>query len=272
VGSAGPRDYPLAVKALAKGFGVSCTGAQAISLRVPPNVWNAGLASLGGAGLVEHPGEFEAPAATSLLLGTGHDLVALVFANATKLSGRREGQALRLRIELSGNEFTLQVDFSQERARAGDLAFAARNAERAGELGECLARWNELLASAPYEAKLVQEARATRTRLEQAGLVELKEVETAFERAQFFRLVDLYRQCKSRALSVGTKYAGSAVQTQAQELVGEVEGALGELEVDLSKDEVGRLKSILNVLTLTESPRLADDVREYLKKEYGVEN
>ena len=152
----------------------------------------------------------------------------------------------------------------------GDVGWAGGEAEEQGELGECLARWNELLADAPFEAKLVQEARSARTRLEQAGLVELAEVQASFERARFFRLVDLYRQCKSRAQAVGAKYAGSQVEAQAAALVTEVELALGELEVDLSKDEVDRLRAILTVLEKTESPRLAREVRQYLTEQYGV--
>lgn len=271
LGSLSPRDWPLEVTAGAKGLRLSAAGAETLSLRAAPSAWVAGLATVGEGGLVEHAPEFEATEARALLLGSGHGLVALIFERPTRVSGRREDASLRLRADLAG-EVTLQVDFREERAHAGDLAFAARNAEAAGNLGECLARWNELLATSPYEAKLVQEARTTRTRLEQAGLIELAQVEEAFERARFFRLVDLFRQCRARAAAVGAKYAGSAVETQAGALVAQVEESLGELEVDLSRDEVARLKSILNVLEQTESPRLASEVRQYLRTQYGVEN
>jgi pSer/pThr/pTyr-binding forkhead associated (FHA) protein len=272
LGESAVRDCPLASEATAKGFRITPAGAQALSLRAEPAAWNEGLATIGAAGLVEHAPDFEATDVRTLLLGTGHDQVALDFGAETRVTGRREGAGLRLRAELPGQAFTLQVDFREERARAGDLAFAARNAEQAGNLGECLARWNELLVSTPYEPKLVQEARATRSRLEQAGLIELRDVAAAFERARFFRLVDLFRQCRTRARAVGTKYAGSAVETQAQELVAEVEEALGELEVDLSKDEVARLQSIVNVLEQMQSPRLAEEVRDYLREQFGVSN
>jgi hypothetical protein len=271
VGEMSLRDWPLSAEALPTGFRLSAEGADALSLRIAPSTWSDGLATVGPNGLIEHTPEFEAPGTRVLLLGTGHGLVALVFERPALVTGRREEVAGRLLVQLTGS-VTVQVDFREERARAGDLAFAARNAQTAGNLGECLARWNELLATAPYEAKLVQEARATRTRLEQAGLIELAEVEEAFERARFFRLVDLYRQCRARAHAVGAKYAGSAVEVQASALVAQVEGSLGELEVDLSKDEVERLKSILNVLEQTESPGLASEVRQYLRTEYGVQN
>ncbi len=262
------RDHALTVEPTGGGFRLSAAGAEGLSLRVGADTAGEGVATLGAAGLAEHSGEFEAQEVRVLLLGGGHDLVALAFDAPTRVTARREGAALRVRAAAASA--TLKVDFREERARAGDLAFAAREAEEQGELGECLARWSELLANAPFEAKLVQEARSARTRLEQAGLVELAEVQASFERARFFRLVDLYRQCKSRAQAVGAKYAGSQVEAQAAALVTEVELALGELEVDLSKDEVDRLRAILTVLEKTESPRLAREVRQYLTEQYGV--
>ena len=262
------RDHALTVEPTGNGFRLSAAGAEGLSLRVGTDTAGEGVATLGAAGLAEHSGEFEAQDVRVLLLGGGHDLVALAFDVPTRVTALREGDTLRVRAAAA--DATLKVDFREERARAGDLAFAAREAEEQGELGECLARWNELLADAPFEAKLVQEARSARTRLEQAGLVELAEVQASFERARFFRLVDLYRQCKSRAQAVGAKYAGSQVEAQAAALVTEVELALGELEVDLSKDEVDRLRAILTVLEKTESPRLAREVRQYLTEQYGV--
>ena len=124
----------------------------------------------------------------------------------------------------------------------------------------------------PYEGKLVAEARSTRARLEQAGLVELAEVSSSFEQARFFRLVDLYRQCRGRAVAVGSKYAGSAVQAQSAELVAQIDESLSGLEADLSRDEVDRLQSILMVLEATESPTLASEVRSYIKEEFGESN
>lgn len=271
VGEVPLRDQPLSAKQGEGRVHLSTGGAKTLSLRVEADVAAAGVASITPSGYSELVGEFEATGVTTLLLGTGHDLVALNFESETTLRGRREGDALRIVVHMQQSNFELQVDFKAERAKAGDLAFAANNAEDAGQLGECLAKWNELLETVPFEAKLIQEARATRARLEQAGLAELAEVSQAFEQASFFRLVDLYRQCRSQARAVGQKYAGSEVETQAAELVTQIEGSLSGLEEDLSKDELNRLQSILHVLEQTESPNLASEVRGYINSEFGGE-
>jgi len=265
------RDYPIDVSATDVGMRLGSGSATTLGLRVEPTVVAAGLASIGPTGYQELVGDFEAPDVRTLLLGAGHDLVALDFGRELVVRGRRDGDALRLSIQLEGAQPLLQVDFRAERSRAGDLAFAARKAEQNDELGECLARWNELLLSAPYEATLVQEARATRSRLEQAGLAELADVSKSFEQATFFRLVDLFRQCRARAVAVGEEYAGSEVEVQAGELIQRIDESLSGLEEDLSRDEVERLRSILAILEATESPMLAAEVRSYIDTEFGGE-
>lgn len=265
------RDHPLSVSAGGGAFQVSADGASSLVLRVEPDVAAAGIATIGQAGFAEQGPDFEAEGVTSVLLGGGYDLVALEFDRPVKVTGRGVGGADQLRIEHSGG-FRLRVDFNEQRALAGDLAFAANKAEQEGRLGDCLAKWNELLQTAPYEADLVQEARATRSRIEQAGLVELASVEETFEQANFFRLVDLFRQCRARANAVGAKYTGSAVEVQAAELVTRIDESLSGLETDLNKDEVERLQSIHRVLQATESKALANEVQTYLSERYGVEN
>lgn len=271
-GDARLRDYPIEVKQTEGRMSLSSSAANQLSLRVEAKTAEEGLAMIGPSGYSELGGEFETADVRTLLLGGGHDLVALNFSKPVSVRGRREGAGLRLSIPLSSGAFDLQVDFRDERVLAGDLAFAARKAEEAGQLGECLAKWNELLASAPYEVKLIQEARETRGRLEQAGLVELAGVSRAFEQASFFRLVDLFRQCRTRAQAVGSKYAGSQVETQAADLVTKIDESLSGLEADLSQDEVDRLNSILRVLEASESPRLASEVRNYIEDEFGARN
>jgi len=265
------RDHPFTVSAGGGAFQVSADGASSLTLRVEPEQAAAGIATIGQTGFAEQGPDFEAEGVTSVLLGGGYDLVALEFDRPVKVTGRGVGGADQLRIEHSGS-FRLRVDFNDQRALAGDLAFAANKAEQDEQLGECLAKWNELLQSAPYEADLVQEARATRSRIEQAGLVELAAVEETFEQANFFRLVDLFRQCRARAVAVGDKYTGSAVEIQAGELVTRIDESLSGLETDLNKDEVQRLQAIHRVLQVTESNTLANEVQTYLRERFGVEN
>lgn len=267
------RDHALEGSASGGAFRITPgAGASALTLRLEPEQAAAGLATLGEGGLVERGPDFEAEGVTSVLVGGGYDLVALELGRPARVVSRSAGGgAVLLRVE-GGGEFGLRVGFDEERTRAGDLAFAARKAEDAGQLGECLARWGELLREAPYDAELVQEARATRTRIEQAGLAELAEVEAQFERAAFFRLADLYRQCRQRAAGCGTRYAGSAVEAQAADLVGRIDESLSGLEADLDQDEVRRLRGIHRALSATGAGDLAAEVDRYLAERFGAED
>ncbi len=252
---------------------LTAVGASGLSLRVEPEALRQGLASLGQGGFLEHSSTFEREAATSLLLAAGKDLVGLHFEAPVKLTGRPEGGGLR--ITISGARATsvaLQLDFTADRVEAGNLAYAARKAEKEGRLGDTMADWKALLETYPFEAALVTEARQARARLEQAGLEELEAVIQSFERAKFFRLLDLFRLCQENARKVAATYAGSEVEARAEALIGEIEVEQAGLRTDLNSDEIARLRSILRVLEATESPKLAGEVQSYLTEEYGVEN
>lgn len=267
------RDQALSGSGAAGTFRIEPgSGATTITLRVEAEQAAAGLATIDATGLTERGPDFEAEAVTSVLTGGGYDLVALELGQPSRVAARATaGGGVLLRITTSG-ELALRVGFDEERRRAGDLAFAARKAEEAGQLGECLARWGELLREAPYDAELVQEARSTRTRIEQAGLTELAGVEASFERAAFFRLADLYRQCREQAASCGTRYAGSAVEGQAAELVARIDESLSGLEADLDQDEVRRLQGIHRALSAAGGGDLAGEVERYLSERFGVED
>ncbi|MFT7667357.1 MAG: pSer/pThr/pTyr-binding forkhead associated (FHA) protein [Planctomycetota bacterium] len=271
-GSVRLRDYPLSTSPSDTGFQINLGSADAISFRVEPTAAEKGIASITASGFQEHSGDFEQSGIVHLLVGSGHDLVAFSSTGEMTVKGHREGAGMRIALQTTDSNLGLQVDFHTERALAGDLAFAARKAESNGELGECVKQWNSLLVDAPFEEALVQEARATRSRIEQAGLVELAEVKETLGQADFFRLVDLFRQCRSRAQAVGAKYAGSAVETQSKELVARIEESLSGLEADLSRDEVARLNSILSILERMESERLAGEVSSYINEEFGGSN
>jgi pSer/pThr/pTyr-binding forkhead associated (FHA) protein len=267
------RDHPLSATASGGVFRLTPgAAAEAVVLRVEPEQAAAGIATIGAGGLAEHGPDFEAEGVTSVLLGGGYDLVALELGGPARVAARAaEGGSVLLRVE-GGGELGLRVGFDEQRTRAGDLAFAARKAEAAGQLGECLALWNDLLREAPYDAELVQEARGTRTRIEQAGLEELARVEADFERATFFRLADLYRQCRRSAAGCGTRYAGSAVESQAAELVARIDGSLAGLEEDLDRDEVRRLRGIHRALAAGGAEDLAGEVERYLAERFGAED
>lgn len=272
VSANGGREFPVKVNPGETGFGLDFGGAGELRLRVETEALDGGLATLGGGRFVERGNEWQAEGVESLLIGSGHGLVALTFERPVTMAGRAQGAANTVRIQHGGQTVQLLVNFQAQRDHAGDLAFAARNAEAAGQLGLCLEKWNEILAQSPYDADLVEEARSTRGRLTSAGREELKEVEVLFEQAKFFRLADLFRTCHERASAIGEKYRGSDVEGESQALVATIQESLGVLEKDLSRDEVQRLTSIVQVLDNTQSPGLANAVRSYMSEEFGKEN
>jgi hypothetical protein len=273
-GSGPPVSVTLVVASEAGRLRVSAEGGgreRVLSLRAEPVALEGGLASIGEGGHRIHGAQFERQGVTGVLFGKDRDLVALRFDEPVDLRGTAEGGGVRLRIDLGATVgFAIQLDFNDEREQASTLAYEARQADRAGKLGECLRAWARLLAEFPFEEALVAEAENATGRLVQAGMVELGELRGEFERARFFRLVDLYRQCRERARSIGQRFAGSEVETAAEGLVGEVQLALGTLETDLFQDEIARLQAIREVLAASESPRLAAEVGSYLSERYGA--
>ncbi|MFN0007712.1 MAG: FHA domain-containing protein [Planctomycetota bacterium] len=241
----------------------STAGGAAACIRAEPALVRAGLATIGGDGYSTHGLDFERSGVTSLLFGKGAELVRIVFAAPVAVQGVAEGSSSRVTARGEIAEIVLQLDFTEDRKKAGDLAHAARNAEKKGDLGECLARWAELLNAFPFDAELVGEAEAKRAALVQQGLSELQAVRSEIERAEFFRLVDLYRQCRSRAVGVGTRFAGSEVELEASKVVEEANRHLAGFEAELARVEQQRLRAILAGLEARKAAGLAAKVREH---------
>jgi len=252
-----------------KGMDLTASQTGTLSLAVDSALVARGVASIGESGHQVHGAEFDREGVTSVLLGKGNDLVAVHWGTPCKVRARAEGEGMSLQVSLTDAAFSVQVDFAEERRHAGDLAYAARGAERLGQLGECLGAWAELLERYPYQEALVVEAEGVRGRLVQTGLLEIQEVRAEIERASFFRLVELYRSCRAQAASVGARYSGSEVETEALALVEVVESQLVLLEVELDADEVSRLQAIYAVLMASDSPRLASEVASYLESEFN---
>jgi hypothetical protein len=248
----------------------------AFALRAESGLVHNGLATIAADGYATHGLDFERENATSLLLGKGTELVRIGFAKPVSMRGVAEGAGTRIQVRPSADagggavgpigEVVVQLDFTEDRRKAGDLAYAARNAEKKGDLGDCLKQWGDLLTGFPYEEQLVAEAEAKRATLVQQGLSELQDVHAEIERARFFRLVDLYRQCRDKARAVGAKFKGSEVDAEAQKVAAEVEQDLVGLEADLAKLERARLEAILAALETQKAQGLAAAVRAHLEK------
>lgn len=256
-------------------------GAQAtrrIGLLVDGELARESLATLGAdkaakdAGYRPHAGEFERAGVGTLLLGTGHDLVALRSATPFSVKGAREAGDMRVTLEFAGvpGEIALQTDFRDERREAGNVAHDARAAEHKGELGECLRLWRTLLDDYPFEEQLVKEAEEARARLVQQGLAELRDVRADIERARFFHLPGLYQRCRDRALAAGTRFSGSEVDDEARALASSLEEDLTDARAARLAAERTRLDAILRALEATQSSGLAAEVRDAIGKLGGT--
>ena len=85
-------------------------------------------------------------------------------------------------------------------------------------------------------------------------------VRQRLERARFFELADLYRQCRASAQETGARYAETEVEAEARTLLAEIDAALDALSgPDTSTTE--RLKGVLDAIKESESPTLYQHVK-----------
>ncbi|MEM7306037.1 MAG: FHA domain-containing protein [Planctomycetota bacterium] len=220
------------------------------------------FATTGPDGFRAYTSSFEDVRADALLLGRGIDLLRVAFPAPVTLTGTLSGGALRVAAQIgSADTVDLQLSFREERKEANLLAADARDRERKGEVGTALSSWSRLLDAYPFEAALVAEAEGARTRLLQEGLERLGEVRGEVERARFFGLADLFRQCQASADSLASRYAGSEVEVEAQALAAAIGSEVEQLDSGRSAFERERLEAVLGVVEGREWQGLADHLR-----------
>lgn len=270
-GGLGARDTTTVTKG-DTGFALALAGSgrRTLSLRVDEPLLKGGLATTGSGGYRAHATEFTREGVTAVIAGSGKDQVRLAFDAPLTLRGRPEESGMRLEGELAGATLRLQTSFLTERDEAAKLARAAREAEQKGELGLAAKSWLALRDDYPFDAKVLEEADAARTRIAEGGLAELRRLRGEVERARFFRLGELYRQCRRDALAVAARYAGSEIENYARLLALEIAKDSGALEAELARTERARLEGIAGALEVGASPKLAQRVRDYLQGMAGA--
>ncbi|TDJ71522.1 MAG: FHA domain-containing protein [Planctomycetota bacterium] len=269
---AGRRLATLVTEAVPNGIQCKATGLPGgvLVLRVEPAALDKGLATTGEGGYSKHGVDFDDTGVTDVLVGGGGDLVRFRFDEPVTVKGRKDGAAFRLQIELGSlTEWLVQLKFREEHAEAVTLAARADDAERRGRLGECMLTWRTLLSEFPYEDQYVGRAIEVRTRLIRQGLDEVRGVAGDVERARFFSLVDLFRQCRDSAEGIARRYAGSEVEQGAKDVAAEIDQDLLLLEAELDQYELGRLRSILAVLEADGATELAQAVQTYMGEHFG---
>ena len=244
-------------------------GGATLSLRIEPALAEGGLATMGEGGYRTHQEVFEREGVSSVLAGSGNDLLRLSFPAPVRLSGRPQegGFELRARLALPAEPF-LQLSFLEELDAAKTLAREAGDLERGGERGRALARWSELLDRYPFETALVRDASQQHARLVEQGLAEVRRLHGALEEARFFRLVDLFRKTREEARALAQLYAGTELEAGALELAATIDVELAELDEDLKRAEKERLAAILATLEARGMDLLASRVREYLQERF----
>jgi hypothetical protein len=227
------------------------------------------VATTGGAGFRGHSAGFEDVLASGLLLGEGMRLTQAGFGAEVVMDGVLSGGALHVLVDLGGvDSMDLQLSFRSEREEAARVAAAARSATRGREVGKALAQWSQLLDEFPYEAALVTEAEREHGLLLQRGLEDLAALRDEFERARFFGLADLFRQCADRASALGLRYAGSEVEREAAALVDLIAAELYGFDSDSRAFDLARLKAILGVVESEQWSGIAEHMRAALGEGY----
>jgi hypothetical protein len=265
------RPLELNVTARDNGFSIACgEGAErTLTLQVESSLAQGGVASMGSGGYRTHNVEFAREAVSSLLFGAGKDLVHLKLETPANVRARPESNGYAVEIDLGANKTVeMQLAFRAERDEAQGLARSARNAEQQGQLGESLAQWAQLRDVYPFETNLLTEAETSRARLIEKGLNETRGLKQEVENARFFRLLDIFRACRTKAEQIAARYKGSEVEQEARTLAQQIDSDVAGLEADLDRTEAKRLAGIATALDLQKSPKLATRVRDYLAQRF----
>jgi hypothetical protein len=245
-------------------------GPMTLFLRAEEDATAGGVATIGTDGYVRHGVDFERTEVSDLLLGSGLELVRFRFDPPVNIKGRSVGTAFAISCDLQRpSAIVLQLKFGAELAAAANLAHDAEQAEADGQLGLCITKWQELLDSYPFDERRVARAEETRGRLVLAGLAEVRSLSAQVERARFFRLIDLYRECLRDSTDLAQRFVGSEVEPEARRLASELGAEIALLEVDLDRDEKARLEGVLRTLDLEGAELLAAQVRSYLAEQFG---
>ena len=263
----------LSVESHPKGCRVSITDGQSgrVSLRVAPELASTGLRILADSGSRRHPTAFEENLVNSVLIGTGLKMVALDFSAALNVEGvpsSRGGWRLALDLPANGS-VVLQVGFREELAAALELASRARQAARAGSLGEAIQLWQELLDAHPFDVQVTSEAQAAIASLVHGARIELGLLEKDVERARFFRLSEGYREALDAADRLAARYQGTDSASQAKQLVASIGEELDILIGELEQYEIQRLEAIREALLASDSQLLAQAVSRMLQVKRG---
>ncbi len=268
----GSPPEPLTWTSQEKNIRIEIPAAHELVVRLEPQALGAGCATLSSEGYSARAADFQGENVDAVLVGRDLEMFGLRCEPALAIVGRMSEGAMVLRIGAgAAGSVLVQTDFQVELARAHELARAAEEAERTGQYGACLAALGELLDRYPVQSDLVERAEATRARLTREGLEEVASLRADFERARFFRLLDLFRSLEARNAALAAKYAGSDVIDDIQNLAGEIAAEVAQLRIRQDQYERERLTAILAGLQKQKAGELSKAVESYLSEHFGGE-
>ena len=209
------------------GFGATITAIQ----------MEGGMATLGAGGFAPHGDDFVDEGVTALVIGQGVSQLLVELPGPATVSGRPVAGGFMFEAADVSGTVRIATGFADERARAARLASEARNFEERGMRGKALASWQALLDEVPFDAQLVATAEENRGRLITAGLEDLAALEDDYERATFFGLADLFRECLDEVTALQDEFAGSEVATEADALAQEVRARIASFDVESAREE-----------------------------------
>ena len=249
-------------------FELTPAGAGELLLRAEGELVSAGLATLGARGYVAHGTSFELAEADSLLLGADARLVRIACSQPVGFSARPAGDDVVLRAALpAGATLSIQVEFSQERTQAERMARQAGELRKRGERGAALGAWQELLASVPFDAALVERAITEQAELESEARDALKALEGELERARFFGLPGLFEEKLAHARALADEYAGAGdTETRFRDAAAGIERELDGLKGESDRHERMRLEAISTVLKNDGADDLVRRLEEYAER------
>ena len=260
LGDEGPAQVRLALSATAGPHGIDVrfvpakSGGVQLSLWIERDLAAGGLTSMGGAGagsgaLQSHQSDFRRDDASSLVVGTGRDMLRLAFAGPTRIWGYPKDGRFHLKADLgSAASLGIQLSFIEEFSAANKLAAKAKDEESQGKFGAALASWTKLEQELPFEHDLLERAQAARARLVQSGWDEFQRLSFEAENARFFALPAVVRATLESAARLAGRYAGSEVAAKTAELERTLQQDLAQLEAAQGAAERARLVQIADVL------------------------
>ncbi|MEM6570050.1 MAG: FHA domain-containing protein [Planctomycetota bacterium] len=243
---------------------LTVSSAGEAALRAEPVLVQAGVATMGPEGFASHGTSFERAGTTDVLLGSNASLVRIHFDPPVDLTARPAGEHVVVRGKVpAGAKIRIQVEFSAERTRAERLARQAKDARSAGDSGASLRIWSELLASVPFEQRLVDQAANEQAELIAEGRDALKALAQEVERARFFGLADLFREKLERVRALGAQFEGSVLEESCEALAEQIESELVALDAGKDRNERLRLEAVEAVLERRGEQGLATRVGRY---------